>query len=115
MRPTAGGTSASHMMVHGWHICHPCQHCYLVKERSMSASHLDIPKEPIMLARLPTRWSILAFVQILAAGTIRLDDKGKGSARWMMMRARKCMADDDEGEEAHGGRWDMLRCDETAW
>ena len=68
-----------------------------------------------MLARLPTRWSILAFVRILAAGTIRLDDEGEGSTRRMMTRARKHTADDDEGEEAHGGRWDALRCDETVW
>ena len=31
------------------------------------------------------------------------DDEGEGSARWMMMRARKRTADDDEGEEVHGG------------
>jgi len=40
-----------------------------------------------MLARLPTRWSILAFIQILAAGTIRLDDVCEGSAQQSLGRA----------------------------
>ena len=40
-----------------------------------------------MLARLPTRWASLAFIQILAAGTIR-----------SMMGAR----------DVHGSIWDAL-------
>src|SRR5882724_7285305 len=74
----------------------------------MSASHLHIPKEPIMLARLPTQWSILAFVRILAAGTIRLNDEGEGSARWMMTRARKRTA-------VAGTRYDVMKQRGEPW
>src|SRR5882724_7800577 len=39
-------------------ICYPCLLCCIIKARSMSASHLNIPKEPIMLVHLLTQWSI---------------------------------------------------------
>src|SRR5882724_10074322 len=50
--------------------CHPSHH-RIVKVRSTSALHPDIPKEPIILACLPPRWTILAFLQTLATGMVR--------------------------------------------
>src|SRR5882724_10826299 len=61
-----------------------------------------------MLAHLPTRWSILAFVQILAAGTIRLDDEGEGSTWQMMTRARKRTA-------VAGMRYDVMKQHSEPW
>ena len=61
-----------------------------------------------MLAHLPTRWSILAFIQILAAGTIQLDDEGEGSARQMMMRVRKHTA-------VTGTRYDVMKQHGEPW
>src|SRR5882724_8810090 len=52
--------------------CHPSHH-HIVKARSTCASHPDIPEEPITLACLPTRGTILAFPWILATGMIPSD------------------------------------------
>src|SRR5882724_8139801 len=61
--------------------CHPSHH-RIVKVRSTSASHPDIPKEPIVLARLPPRWTILAFLRTLVTGTVRSELMCGGCAWW---------------------------------
>ena len=71
--------------------CHPSHHC-IVKARSTSASHPNIPTEPITLAHLPPRRTILAFLQILATGMFNLSS---------------CVGD------VHGGHRDMLRGDRS--
>jgi len=73
------------------HVCFPPRH-------TQGAHHV---------ACLPTWWSILAFVRILAAGTIRLNDEGEGSARWMMTR-RECTA-------VAGTRYDVMKQRGEPW
>ena len=61
-----------------------------------------------MLAHLPTRWASLAFIRILAAGTIRSMTGARDAHGGIWDALQKCV------QGAHGGCWDVLWGDETS-